>query len=109
MFDGCCHPMPSKRKQVARTFGWGEALLDFLVDIGATAVAVVRKAACRRLAETGCTAHQITAISGHLSLSEVQRYTKSVDQARLAREAMRTVQGAFPPTIKGTSIGKPRR
>jgi integrase len=69
----------------------------------------LRKAACRRLAEAGCTAHQIAAISGHLSLSEVQRYTKSADQARLAREAMRTVQSAFPPTIKGTSIGKPRQ
>jgi integrase len=69
----------------------------------------LRKAACRRLAEAGCTAHQIAAISGHLSLSEVQRYTKSADQARLAREAMRTVQSAFPSTIRGTAVGKPRR
>lgn len=67
----------------------------------------LRKAACRRLAEAGCTAHQIAAISGHMSLSEVQRYTKSADQARLAREAMRTVQGAFPPATTRTSSGKP--
>jgi integrase len=47
----------------------------------------LRKAACRRLAEAGCTAHQIAAISGHVSLSEVQRYTKAADQAHLARQA----------------------
>jgi len=47
----------------------------------------LRKAACRRLAEAGCTAHQIAAISGHLSLREVERYTKAADQAELARQA----------------------
>jgi integrase len=52
----------------------------------------LRKAACRRLAEAGCTAHQIAAISGHASLREVERYTKAVDQARLARQAMRKEQ-----------------
>ena len=36
----------------------------------------------------GCTAHEIAAITGHATLSEVQRYTKAVDQARLARAAM---------------------
>jgi integrase len=48
----------------------------------------LRKAAARRLAEAGCTMHEIAAITGHASLSEVQRYTKAVDQARLARAAM---------------------
>jgi integrase len=48
----------------------------------------LRKAACRRLAEGGRTVHQIAAISGHASLNEVARYTKAVDQRRLAREAL---------------------
>jgi integrase len=48
----------------------------------------LRKAACRRLAEAGCTVHEIAAISGHASLKEVERYTKAADQARLARAAM---------------------
>lgn len=48
----------------------------------------LRKAGCRRLAEAGCTAHEIAAWSGHLSLREVERYTKAADQARLARNAM---------------------
>ena len=38
----------------------------------------LRKAAARRLAEAGCTMHEIAAITGHASLSEVQRYTKAV-------------------------------
>ena len=48
----------------------------------------LRKAACRRLAEAGCSANEIAAISGHASLREVERYTKAVDQARMARNAM---------------------
>jgi integrase len=48
----------------------------------------LRKAACRRLAEAGCTAHEIMSISGHTTLKEVARYTKAADQARLARAAM---------------------
>jgi integrase len=48
----------------------------------------LRKAACRRLAEAGCSANEIAAISGHATLSEVQRYTKAADQARMARNAM---------------------
>jgi integrase len=49
----------------------------------------LRKAAARRLAEAGCTAHEIAAITGHATLKEVQRYTASADQHRMARAAMR--------------------
>jgi integrase len=48
----------------------------------------LRKAACRRLAEQGCSANEIAAISGHASLKEVERYTKAADQARMAKNAM---------------------
>lgn len=48
----------------------------------------LRKAACRRLAEIGCSAPEIQSISGHKSLREVQRYIEDVNQARLARSAM---------------------
>lgn len=48
----------------------------------------LRKAGSRRLAEAGCTAHQIKAITGHKTLSEVTLYTAAVDQVRLAEEAM---------------------
>lgn len=48
----------------------------------------LRKAAARRLAEAACTTKQIAAITGHKSLSEVERYTASADQERMAREAI---------------------
>ena len=43
----------------------------------------LRKAACRRLAEAGCSANEIMAISGHATMKELVRYTKAADQARL--------------------------
>jgi integrase len=61
----------------------------------------LRKAMCRRLAEAGCTAHQIAAISGHKSLREVERYTKTADQKRMAIAAM--------GTISEQNAGKPSR
>lgn len=48
----------------------------------------LRKAAARRLAEAGCTPHEIAAITGHRTLSEVQRYTQAADQKRLAQGAI---------------------
>jgi integrase len=66
----------------------------------------LRKAACRRLAEAGCSPNVIAAISGHTSLREVQRYTAAADQARMARAAIDTMAAAFPSTR--TSSGKPQ-
>lgn len=48
----------------------------------------LRKAAARRLAEAGCTTHEIASITGHRSLKEIERYTRAVAQAALARQAM---------------------
>jgi integrase len=48
----------------------------------------LRKAACRRLAEAGCSANVIASISGHTSLREVERYVKAADQERMARIGM---------------------
>ena len=53
----------------------------------------LRKAAARRLADAGCTPHQIMAITGHRSLKEVQRYTKAAEQRHLAQAAMERLQG----------------
>ena len=54
----------------------------------------LRKAAARQLAEAGCSAHQIAAITGHKTLSEVERYTRAVDQERLATAAILRITGA---------------
>ena len=48
----------------------------------------LRKAALRRLAEAGSTTKQIAAVSGHRSLSEIERYTARADQAGLAQSAI---------------------
>jgi enterobacteria phage integrase len=48
----------------------------------------LRKAALRRLAEHGSTTKEIAAVSGHRSLSEIERYTARADQAGLARSAI---------------------
>jgi integrase len=48
----------------------------------------LRKAAARRLAEAGCSASQIAAITGHASLAEVSRYVRGAEQVRLADQAM---------------------
>jgi len=53
----------------------------------------LRKAACRRLAEAGCSTNVIASISGHTTLTEVARYTKAADQERMAREGMAAITG----------------
>jgi integrase len=58
--------------------------------VGASAHGL-RKAACRRLAEAGCSAPVIAAISGHATLREVSRYTQAADQARLAEQGMEAI------------------
>lgn len=48
----------------------------------------LRKAAARRLAEAGCTTHEIAAITGHKTLSEIDRYCPDAEKARLAASGM---------------------
>jgi len=52
----------------------------------------LRKAASRRLAEAGCTANEIAAITGHQSLREVERYTRASDRKGLADRAMKKLK-----------------
>ena len=60
----------------------------------------LRKAAARRLAEAGCSAHEIMAITGHGSLKEVERYTATASQGKLAQAAMaRTVNAPLSHLI----------
>jgi integrase len=64
----------------------------------------LRKAMCRRLAEAGCSASQIAAISGHTTLREVSRYTESADRARMARTAMASLPERTKP---GDEVANP--
>ena len=48
----------------------------------------LRNTAANRLAEAGATPHQIQAITGHKTLSMVEKYTRNADQDRLGRQAI---------------------
>jgi integrase len=48
----------------------------------------LRKAAARRLAEAGCSAKEIGAVTGHTTLKEIERYTKAAEQKKLASAAI---------------------
>lgn len=48
----------------------------------------LRKSAATRLADIGCTVHEIMAITGHTTLAEAERYTAAAEQRRLADRAM---------------------
>jgi len=45
----------------------------------------LRKAFCVFWAEKGATTHQIAAMAGHMSLSEVERYTRAADRRRIVK------------------------
>ncbi|GLO75191.1 hypothetical protein MACH18_22710 [Phaeobacter italicus] len=46
----------------------------------------LRYGAAGELAEAGCTDQQIAAITGHKSLSMVQKFSKGASQKRIAKE-----------------------
>jgi integrase len=67
----------------------------------------LRKAAGRRLAEVGCTAHEIMSVLGHQTLAEAGRYTREPGQ--LAAEAFNKLEGCKRNRIAQTtsrSLGK---
>src|SRR5262245_35468372 len=59
---------------------------------------MLRKSCLRRLAEAGCTAPEIMAVSGHKSLAEVERYIRQAEQKLLADRAI--ARTTFTHTVK---------
>jgi hypothetical protein len=53
----------------------------------------LRKSCATRLADKGCSTHEIAAITGHRSLGLIAHYTRSADQQKLARSAVRRAEG----------------
>lgn len=81
--------------------GFGNFMADKIARAGLPDRCVthgLRKAAARRLAEAGCTSKQISAITGHATLQEVERYTRAAEQKRLASAAIRRL-GKFQPGL----------
>jgi integrase/recombinase XerD len=48
----------------------------------------LRKATAAALAEAGASTHEIAAVTGHMSLEEIERYTRAVRKRKLADAAM---------------------
>lgn len=92
--------------------GFGNWFADAIHDAGLPERCVLhglRKAAARRLAEVGCSTHQIAAITGHKSLEEIEVYTKAAEQKRMARSAMDQLEEHFGDKVSQTppkSLGK---
>jgi integrase len=70
--------------------GLGNAVRKWCDKAGLSACTAhgLRKACARRLAEAGATAHEIGAVTGHKTLSEVQRYTEAAGREGMADSAM---------------------
>ncbi len=67
----------------------------------------LKKSGMRRLAEDGATTHELMAMSGHLTLSEVQRYTADADRERLADQLMAKRRRAETENTDVTNIEAP--
>lgn len=84
--------------------GLGNKMADAIEAAGLPEECVthgLRKAAARRLAEAGCTAHEIASITGHRTLSEIERYTRAVEQRRLNDAANSKLRKNGVPTQNG--------
>lgn len=84
--------------------GFGNLFSDWAIEAGLPtrySTHGLRKAGATRGAEAGWTDHEIMAWGGWRSLSEVQRYTRSINRRRLA-------EGAVHKLTTRTTSGKPK-
>ena len=79
--------------------GFGNKFRDWCNDAGLPHCSAhgIRKATSARLAELGCSDREIMAITGHQTMKEVTRYTKSARQRVLAASAMQKFEAANEP------------
>jgi integrase len=79
-----------RRGRPLTPLGFGNLFAKMCREAGLSGLSVhgLRKACARRLAEAGCSANEIAAISGHASLREIAHYTAAAEQAHLADQAL---------------------
>lgn len=85
--------------RLGQPFASGNAFYNWFIEcVRAAGVSKsphgLRKAAARRVAEDGGTVHHIKSLTGHKTLSEIQRYTEGVQQESMARAAVDMMRGA---------------
>ena len=56
----------------------------------------LRKAAAAKMAEAGCTPHQIMAVLGHSTHQQAATYTAKAERAGLASDALASIYGVLP-------------
>ena len=81
---------PWKPTYLSHKMRWGLAKIGLRERIN---VHGLRKLAATKLADAGCTPHEIAAVTGHRTLAMVQYYTTAADQERLASAAFTRLQG----------------
>jgi integrase len=71
--------------------GFGNAMRDWCdqANLHHCSAHGLRKACATALAEAGATSHEIAAVTGHQSLEEIERYTRTAERKRLADQAMK--------------------
>ncbi len=77
--------------------GFGNAMRGWCNEAGLKNCTAhgLRKACARRLAEAGATPHEIQSITGHKTLSEVDRYTKEANRENLANSASMKLENSL--------------
>jgi integrase len=80
-------------KSAASFGGWFRKRCDE-AGVNGYSIHGLRKYGATRLAELGCTDHEIMAWGGWTSIRMVQLYTRTADRKRLARSAMDRVSKA---------------
>lgn len=106
------HIITSARKKRYTVESFGNLMADAIHTAGLPKRCVLhglRKAAARRLAEAGCSAGQIAAITGHKSLSEVERYTRAASQSQMADDAMARLRVGVQRNKQKKTVGRMRR
>jgi len=66
----------------------------------------LRKTLGRRMADDGCTAHQIMAVLGHTTLAEAERYTRDADRRRGGHEGIAKLKSRTNSQTSSDSLGK---
>jgi integrase len=66
----------------------------------------LRKTLGRRMADDGCTAHQIMAVLGHTTLAEAERYTRDADRRRGGHEGIAKLKSRTNSQTSPDSLGK---
>ena len=90
--------LETKKGRAFQVKGLGNKIHDWIVAAGIEVTKKggpkgysyhgLRKACLIRLAEARCTTHELRAVSGHMSLSELEVYVAAADRKRAATEAM---------------------